>query len=158
MNKRFKWVWYVMHVVGALALCAMMGVTILDIILRSFFNYPIQGAYEIVQLCLVTAVFACLGEAFRKGVHVVVDLIDHLAPRLTKRFFLLLSNCLSLCVLFVFLYGAVERAIAIKGYGDQTIDLKIGVFWYWIPVIFGLSGALIGVLLNILSHWETKSK
>jgi hypothetical protein len=46
------------------------------------------------------------------------------------------------CVFFV---GAIQRGIAVAGYGDTTIDLKLSIVWYWVPVIIGFGWALICV-------------
>jgi TRAP-type C4-dicarboxylate transport system permease small subunit len=66
---------------AAVFLCAMMMVTVADVVLRSLVKYPIFGTFDLVELFLVTLIFLGLPETFRREEHVVVDLVDHLAPQ-----------------------------------------------------------------------------
>lgn len=137
-----------MLAVGAAAICIMAGVTIADILLRSLLNRPIQGSYEIVQLSLVTAIYAGVGETFRRGTNLVVDLIDHALPRLSERILRPLADVLSFAVVTVVFVGAIQQGIKVAGYGDVTMDLKLPVYWYWIPVIAGFGWALVCIALR----------
>ena len=62
---------------SALFLMAMMLVTVADVLLRAFFNLPITGAYDLVQLFLVGTVFLSIPEVFLDDENIVVDFIDH---------------------------------------------------------------------------------
>ncbi|MGH6914044.1 MAG: TRAP transporter small permease subunit, partial [Geminicoccales bacterium] len=50
--------------------CAMMMVTVTDVVLRSLFDYPIFGTFDLVELCLVALIFLALPETFRREEHV----------------------------------------------------------------------------------------
>ncbi len=139
---------HLLPALGACAICVMGGITIIDIALRGIFNRPIQGSYEIVQLSLVTAIYAGLGETFRRSTNIVVDLIDFVAPRFSRRVLLPLADLLSFVVVAVFFVGAIRQGMAVAGYGDTTMDLKIAIYWYWIPVIVGFGWALACLVLG----------
>lgn len=143
------WISWILPVLGAVAICVMCGVTIGDILLRALFNKPIKGSYEIVQLCLATAIYAGIGETFRRGVNITVDLIDLGLPRLSRVVLLPLGNILSFVVIAVFLFGSIRRSMVLAEYGDVTIDLKLSVVWYWVPVITGLAWALICIVRRL---------
>lgn len=149
MSRYLTRVSHVLPVVGALAICVMGGITIVDIVLRAVFNLPIQGSYEIVQLSLVTAIYAGIGETFRRGTNLVVDLIDFVAPRVSKKLLIPLADMLSFAVVAVVLAGAIRQGFVVAGYGDTTMDLKIPVYWYWIPVIVGSAWALVCIALRL---------
>ncbi len=153
MTKRLGWVGFLLPTVGACAICVMAGVTVADILLRSLFNYPLQGTYEIVQLSLVTAIYAGLGETFRRGANLMVDLIDYGAPRFSRIVLAPLAQVLSFCVVAILFVGAVQRGITIAGYGETTMDLKIATWWYWVPVIVGFAWALVCIPLNVWSEF-----
>ena len=139
---------YILPVVGAVAICVMGGITIVDILLRAVLNLPIQGSYEIVQLSLVTAIYAGIGETFRRRTNLVVDLIDFAAPRVSKKLLIPLADLLSFAVIAVVFVGAIRQGLAVAGYGDTTMDLKIPVYWYWIPVMIGCGWALVCIALG----------
>lgn len=158
MAKYFDAVASILPAIGACALCVMAGTTIADIVLRALFNAPIQGSYEIVQLSLVTAIYAGLGETFRRGAHLVVDLIDFAVPRLSERVLVPLANLLSLAVVAVFFIGAIQQGMAVARYGDTTMDLKIAVYWYWIPVIGGFGWALVCIAFGLYAESSKDNK
>lgn len=141
-------------IVGGSALFIMMAVTIIDIVMRSTLGKPVQGAYEIVQFSLVTTVYAGLGETFRRGSHVLVDLIDSYLPNLATRVLKPLESLLSIAVVLTLLWGAVLLASETLHYHEVTTDLGIPVFWMWLPVIVGLAWSAICILLNAIYKFD----
>ncbi len=65
----------------ALALAAMVVVTVVDVTGRYLLNAPLPGTYELVGLLLAVTVFAALPLATLRREHVVVDVLDHVLPR-----------------------------------------------------------------------------
>jgi TRAP-type C4-dicarboxylate transport system permease small subunit len=65
---------------AAFALAAMMLLTVADVVLRSAFNYPIRGMLEIIELLLACSFFVALPASFLRDEHIVVDMIDPMAP------------------------------------------------------------------------------
>jgi TRAP-type C4-dicarboxylate transport system permease small subunit len=64
--------------VAAACLFIMMGMTFLDVILRSAFNNPLEYATELTRIFMAVIVFASLPMVSWKGQHIVVDLMDPL--------------------------------------------------------------------------------
>lgn len=62
--------------VAAACLFVMMGMTFLDVILRSAFNNPLEYATELTRIFMAVIVFASLPMVSWKGQHIVVDLLD----------------------------------------------------------------------------------
>ena len=158
MAKQMGWIGFILPSIGAIALCLMGSVTIADILLRSLFNRPIQGSYEIVQLCLVTSIYAGLGETFRRGANITVDLVDHLAPRLAAKVLAPLGHALSFLVLAIFFVGAIQRGLKVADYGDVTMDLKMPAWWFWIPVLIGIAWALVCIPAMFFTELSRKGK
>src|SRR3989442_5153534 len=65
---------------AAVFLAAMMLLTVADVALRAFFNRPIHGTFELIELCLACTIFIALPAVFLRDEHLVVDVVDHLAP------------------------------------------------------------------------------
>jgi hypothetical protein len=59
--------------IASTCLAAMMLLTVADVVLRAVCNYPIRGAYEIVELLLCPTFFMALPAAFLRDRHIVVD-------------------------------------------------------------------------------------
>ena len=63
----------------------MMLLTVSDVVLRAVSNRPIRGTFEIVELLLACAFFLALPAVFLRDEHLVVDVVDPLAPRWVPR-------------------------------------------------------------------------
>ena len=65
---------------GAACLVVMMGITVVDVVLRGTFRTPVFGTYDIVEVTLVGVIFLALPEVFLREQHVTVDVIDQIVP------------------------------------------------------------------------------
>ena len=66
---------------AGLFLVAMMLLTVADVVLRAVSNRPIRGTFEIIELLLACTFFLALPAVFLRDEHLLVDVIDPLAPR-----------------------------------------------------------------------------
>jgi TRAP-type transport system small permease protein len=138
---------------AAVFLAGMMLLTVADVVLRSIFNYPIRGMLELVELGLACTVFLALPAVFLREENLVVDVIDHLAPRRVVRGLDLLGGLISLGVLVVMAWQMFPLAKSMIEFGDVTSDLSIPKLYYWIPVLTGVvASALVTVVL--IARWR----
>jgi TRAP-type C4-dicarboxylate transport system permease small subunit len=70
----------VLGYVASSFLILLMMITVIDVILRYFFNSPITGTTEISQLMMIIIVFPALGWAAIDRAHIRVDLLIRLFP------------------------------------------------------------------------------
>ena len=63
----------------------MMLLTVADVALRAVGNRPIRGTLELIELLLACAFFLALPAVFRRDEHIVVDVVDPVAPRWVPR-------------------------------------------------------------------------
>jgi TRAP-type C4-dicarboxylate transport system permease small subunit len=130
----------------------MMLLTVADVVLRAFFSYPIRGMLELIELGLACTIFFALPAVFLRDEHLVVDVIDHLAPRTLVRALDFMGAVVSLVVLAVMAAQMVPLARAMYEFGDVTSDLSIPKLWYWVPVLFGVV-ASAGACLAFVYRW-----
>jgi TRAP-type C4-dicarboxylate transport system permease small subunit len=121
----------------------MMAVTLADIVFRKAFRLPIHGHYEMVQLCLVIAVYGGLAETTRRRAHITMDLVDSWNPRLSDAVLKPAATVLTACVLAMVTAGASSQAYDALRHHDITPDLHISLLWFWGPIISGLLGAFV---------------
>ncbi|HKC43949.1 MAG TPA: TRAP transporter small permease [Burkholderiales bacterium] len=134
---------------AAAFLAAMMLLTVADVALRALLNTPIRGVVELVELCLACTFFLALPASFLRSEHLVVDVIDGLAPRrvpLLKR----ASGVLAVIVLAVLGWQSWLVAQDSIAFGDVTSDLALPRILYWIPVLTGIIGSGIAALAMLL--------
>lgn len=68
--------------IAGILLVVMMAITVLDIFLRSFFNAPLQGAYEITEFMMGGVVFLGLPYLQRAKGHLAIEILtSRLAPK-----------------------------------------------------------------------------
>jgi len=131
----------------------MMLLTVADVALRAFFNKPIHGTYELIELGLACAIFVALPAVFLRDEHLVVDVVDSLAPRPLVRLLDLFGALCSLVVLGVMIWRMVPLARDMQEFGDVTADLSIPKIVYWIPVLLGVGASALATLVYIV-RWR----
>lgn len=126
-----------------------MLVTVADVVLRTFFNIPIRGTLEIVELLLAGTFFVALPAAFLRDDHIVVDIIDRALPGRTD-WLRRLSLLIGLVMLGVMAWQGWKAAQDTLVFNDVTSDLELPRIWYWIPVLIGLIGSGVATLVLFL--------
>ena len=131
----------------------MMLLTVADVLLRALLNRPIHGTYELIELGLACAIFVALPAVFLRDEHLVVDVVDSLAPKRTVRLLDLFGAVASLAVLAVMFWRMVPLARDMQEFGDVTADLSIPKIVYWIPVLLGVGASALATLVYIV-RWR----
>jgi TRAP-type C4-dicarboxylate transport system permease small subunit len=121
-------------------LASMMLITVADVTLRAVFNTPIRGTYELIELFLTYTFFLALPAVFLRDEHIVVDIVDSLAPRWVPT----LQGCaraLAVIVLAVMAWQGWLAARDTLAFGDVTADLALPRILHWIALLVGIIGA-----------------
>ena len=137
-------------VLAAVALFAIMGLTLSDVTGRKLLNESIPGSLELTELLMVVVIFAGLPLVSLRGEHVVFDSLDpFVPPRLMRGLRALIDG---LCALAL---GWVGWLMWVKGsqmldYGDKTqqLGLTLGYFVHLMSVLLFVV-ALVHVLLML---------
>lgn len=134
---------------AAVAIAAMVLLTVADVVLRATVNRPIHGTYELIELLLACAVFLALPAAFLRDEHIVVDIVDHYAPRAVPRL-RRLAGIASLAVLVVLGWQAALAAKDTITFGDVTMDLALPRILYWLPLLAGVACSAVAAAVMLL--------
>jgi TRAP-type C4-dicarboxylate transport system permease small subunit len=138
---------------AALFLAGMVLLTVADVLLRTFFNYPLPGMIELIELGLACTIFIALPVVFLREEHLVVDVIDHLTAPAVMRILKLTGMTVSLAVLVVMAWHMLPVARNTLEFGDVTAELSIPKIWYWVPVLFGVVASALACLFFIV-RWR----
>ena len=130
--------------IAAAFLAAMVLLTVADVVLRSFFGYPVRGMLELIELGLACTIFIALPAVFLRDEHLVVDVLKK------SRFFDRAGAVVSLVVLSFMAWMMLPNARNMMEFGDVTSDLSIPRLWYWVPVLFGVLASAVAVLFQFL--------
>ena len=140
---------FVAHLCGwtaAAFVAAMVLLTVADILLRAAAKTPIPGVVELVELLLACSFFLALPAVFLRDGHIVVDVVDAVAPRsvaLLRRFAAALSV---LALALMARQGWIAASDALT-FGDVTSYLAIPRIVYWVPVLAGIVGAALAAFV-----------
>jgi TRAP-type C4-dicarboxylate transport system permease small subunit len=135
---------------AALALFAIMILTLVDVSGRKLLSESVPGSLELTELLMVMVIFAGLPLVSLAGEHIVFDSIDSLLPRAVRRVQGLLVDAACAAAL-----GGIAWLMWVKGtqmleYGETTAQLKLlkAPFVYGMSALCGLT-ALVHILLLI---------
>ncbi len=111
-------------IIASMLLLPLVGIVMIEVILRYFFKAPTIWAWDInVQLAAVIAIMAG-GYGLLSGSHVSVDLISgHLTPKAKARLDLATSS-IFFFVMVTLIWVAISRA----GYSVSTRELYTSLF------------------------------
>jgi TRAP-type transport system small permease protein len=131
---------------AALALFAIMALTLVDVTGRKLASRSLPGALELTEILMVVVIFAALPLVSRQGEHVVFDSLDRLwGPRVLRaqRFVVDLLCAAALLGLAWLMWGKAGQMLQ---FGDTTaqLQLKLGYFVY---LMSALCAATAGVHL-----------
>jgi TRAP-type transport system small permease protein len=134
---------------AGLALAAMMLVTVADVLLRATMSRPIRGTLEIVELLLACTFFLALPASFLREEHIVVDIVDGVAPRSVPAL-RRIAGVFGVVLMAVMAWQGWLAARDTLVFNDVTSDLAIPRIWYWVPVLAGMIGAALAAVVLLL--------
>lgn len=135
---------------AAVALFAIMALTLVDVGGRKLADASVPGSLEVTELLLVVVIFAGLPLVSLKGEHVVFDSLDPLWPAGVKRLQQAVVDLLCAGLLLGVAWVMWVKAGQMVEYGDTTaqLTLPLGPFVYGMAVLCGVT-ALVHVLLML---------
>jgi TRAP-type C4-dicarboxylate transport system permease small subunit len=133
---------------AALALFAIMALTLVDVAGRKLLNHSITGSLEVTEILMVVVIFAALPLVSLHGEHVVFDSLDHLMPAWLRRLQQGLVDLACAGALGALAWLMWDKASQMASYGDTTAQLQLpmGPFVGLMAVLCGLT-ALVHLLL-----------
>lgn len=129
-----------------LALIVMMMIIVLDVTMRYVFSSPIHGAYDVVEVSLLTFVFHGLSACFLVRQNIVIDLIDNLVSARATHMLVRLSDFITIAILALMIWSMFEPASQAFQYGDKKLELGLKLWILWTIAIAGLAGTLFCAL------------
>ena len=133
--------------VAAIFLVAMVAINVVDVGLRSGFNAPIFGTYEIVELFLAAVAFLAIPEAFFRGQHITIELIDQVIPPWAVEALKVMGLVLSVAFLGLLAFHMIEPAVEFVEFNEVTVDLQYPVIWKAGFVLAGIAFSFLAVLV-----------
>ena len=132
---------------GALALTAMMLLTVADVTGR-FFKHPIFGSVELVGFLAVVVMGAAMPYTYQKDGHVGVEILLRLLPKKSRLMVEILTRCMSLVLFIVIAWQMFVYAADLRVSGEVSMNLELPVYL----VVYVLAFCLVAFALTILQR------
>jgi len=134
---------------AALALFAIMILTLVDVSGRKVLSESVPGSLEMTELMMVVVIFAGMPLVSLAGEHVVFDSLDPWLPRWLQRAQGLLVDALCAAALLGLAWLMWTMASQMAGYGETTAQLKLpkAPFVYGMSVLCAVTAVVHGLLM-----------
>jgi len=149
MARWLAWGAGLLRAFAAACLVLMMLATVADIIGRHLFSAPIPGTVDIVELMLVYLVFLGIPLAFVAGEHIVVDVLEEVAPGWLVGWLDRLALWVSAALLVLLCYAMWTPFQDTRMFGDRTMDLRIPLVWHWLAIWIGMGLSALILLWRV---------
>jgi TRAP-type C4-dicarboxylate transport system permease small subunit len=137
--------------VAALALFAIMWLTLVDVTGRKLLSSSVPGSLELTELLMVVVIFSSLPLVALAGEHVVFDSLDRWLPAGVRRLQQAAVDLLCAAALAGLAVLMWVKAGQMQEYGDITAQLRLplGVFVHLMSVLIG-----VAALAHLLLVWR----
>lgn len=124
----------------------MVLFTTASVVMREFFDQPMLGVVDVMELALVVCVFFAIAAVFFRDEHITVDIVDRLLPGPVVRTLRVAAWLIAAALLGASLYQMLPAALEKLDSNEVTMTLGIPRYIHWIPILLGFSLALIACL------------
>lgn len=133
---------------AALALFAIMALTLVDVLGRKLLSQSVPGSLELTEILMVVVIFSALPLVSLHGEHVAFDSLDALMPAWLRRLQQALVDLLCAAALGTLAWLMWNKAVDMTGYGETTAQLKlpVGAFVGLMSLMCGLAALVHAVL------------
>lgn len=134
--------------VASVALAAITLVIVADVVLRSVFNTPVRGAYDVVTIGLLVMVFFGIATVIDRGAEITVDLIDAVLPAGALRFLALVAALVTVVLVLFLGWSMVAPAVDAWRWGGHSLELGVPEWVRWALAFLGLAGIVWVAILK----------
>jgi TRAP-type C4-dicarboxylate transport system permease small subunit len=142
---------------GAGIFLFLSALTLCDVIGRRFFNSPIVGTIEIVELGMAMAAFSVMPRAFLSNSHVSAQFINSLAVGGFGVFLIGFRGILMISTMAVLAYATTVKAIEHISSGRVTIELEMPFYPFWLIIAVCAWGSALAALTWMLRALHNNS-
>ena len=141
-----------------IALLAMMLLTTTDVFFRFFFDSPILGSIELVELLMVSVAGLSLAWCTLKSGHIRVDLLISMFSKKTNKILNIINFIFTACMCGLIVPSLVWRYIEGKKMDVRTYVLSIPEGPFVLLLCFGYLLMFIVLIVQIAKYISGESK
>lgn len=135
---------------AAVALFAVISVTLFDIVLALVTGRPYSGVYDIVQAFLATSVFLAMPVIFRDESNIQVNLIDGVLGARGRTINRFVARVATLAFMVIIAWSEIQPFLDTLRFGDMLYETGLKVWIIWIPILLGTGLCIVMAASNLL--------
>ena len=132
---------------GTVAFLAAVGLTMVDIGLRSVSSHTVKGVVDLGQLCVMIGAMLAIPYGFATDQHVAIDMIAERFPRRVQVALRVLAALIGAAFLAGVFWFSLQQALTEHAGGDRSQTIGIPMIWYWIPFLAGVGLSVLALLV-----------
>ncbi|WP_440996534.1 TRAP transporter small permease [Arhodomonas sp. SL1] len=138
-------------VIGATALAGLLGLAVLDILLRAV-GYPVPGSYEIIGWLAAVAMAAAVGHTQAHRGHVAIDLLLTRLPARLRDALEAITMLLSIALFALASWQLFQHGVALQASGSSSGTLKAPVYPWVYATATGMAALTLVLTLQLGEH------
>jgi len=138
---------------GIIAICVlvvMMLFTVLNVVMRGFFDSPIPGDVELTEVWMICVGFLGLAWCGIKGMHIKVDLVVSFLPKRIQSIFDSFGYLLGLGITILLAWRSFVDGIANKEMNFLSATLEFPIYPFYMIVGIGYSVLCCAILVLLV--------
>ncbi len=140
------------RVLSCILFLAVAVLTLINVVGRSFFNSPLQGATEIVQYGTMLAAAAVMSRTGFEHRHIIVNVIFRRFPKMMQKILSAIANILGTIVFGGVAYLYYRNVVKNFAGGRVTDALQIP---YWVLYTVLCAGFALGAIVFLYQAYES---
>ncbi len=150
LSKIFFWVGEKGLIVMAVVMLGLVGLTVIDVVLRRVFNAPLGFTYEVVCYSMIILVWGSILYSTGQERHISVDVIMSHLPAKFKRVMMLTWDAVSIIIMFMIGWRSILYAIKLAKTNTVSSMLDIPNYPFAAIIAFGALWAGLMMLSNFV--------
>ena len=134
------------NVIAGIAITFIMGLTVLDVILRSF-RKPIVGTYELVAFSGAVVVGFAIPLTSWMRAHIYVDFFTAKLPKTAQAIFNVITRCLGIGLFLLIGWNLIKVGMDLQQSGEVSLTLQLPFY----PIAYGVAVACFVQCLVLLA-------
>lgn len=137
-KKAIDWICRKFNAIAGIVLMILMILSFCDVAMRTFFNQPIQGTYEVSGLLCVLIIGLALGSTQLAKSHIRVDILLLFMPEKGRNRleFIIDLLCFIMSLIIGWQSWLYASSLAAVGEGSQTQKIPLAPFEYVVAIGF----------------------
>ena len=145
---------FVMAIISAFGLTAMMLVTVYNVIMRYLFAKPIYGVVELVGMILVLTSTFGMALCQKEKAHIAITLITDMLPARIKTTSVVFGLLMSLICYGIITWQMSIQTIEYFERGTGALSSDLGINWGYISALF-VVGSFVFTIVLLMQFIQT---